>query len=787
MYSTSAEDALLKAKEIAARINWPFEQNLTGAGESISTAANGLATVATVAATAAAAAAAAPVTTTATATATVTTPASTPLGTERKRKRWGSVASPMSISQSDVTDALPGLAEAKLKQKQQQNQHATVETSGPSSKRIWVPTSRQKPETHFSSFLAERLPELLTIINDKECVGGEQNKLELSGRGASTIQVLGMPLEPMHIMIHGSKPFIAKAAPRLEELLAEGEQADLEGPPPEHLPDDGNDVDEKEDKYSNSSALTLTRPYYEGSSTTGRSSQSSYKPATVAQLISNNPDVLVDMCSGSVGTELLEEMIKIPNGVVGFIIGRGGETINSMQARSGCKVQIQKENELGPGQTERIITLQAVKQESIDECRGIIENMVQDRVNAAGGSSITRSSFKSGGSNAGNYYGNSVVDSGGNNSNSQTDSTEIKVQEALAEGHKLVKVEVPDADVGLVIGKGGVTIKFIQGSTGSCIQIPQVANADDASIRTISITCPTQEGAEAAKTQVLTAIFKTKNKINNTNNSNHDNNNINNGPPPASVQVAVPNKDVGLVIGRQGCVIKQLQGKTNTRINIPQQPVGNMRLITVTGPSQEACNTAKAYIERIVNEQSSAGVLMTGIYHNNQNHHHGGGVGGVGGAGGHHHYRNQHRHSNTSGMYVNQNSAQSNDPAWQAYHAAQALANKQHEELLQQHAAASAAPASDAYYEQFHRYAYYYGEKAAREYYDSWSPPVGTINPYGTNPAGITAPPTSESGPSVPVAQAQSQSQAAVSATNIEVRDSSARKVSNLPAWMTKS
>mmetsp|Transcript_35944 Transcript_35944/g.40044 ORF Transcript_35944/g.40044 Transcript_35944/m.40044 type:complete len:395 (+) Transcript_35944:119-1303(+) len=159
-----------------------------------------------------------------------------------------------------------------------------------------------------------------------------------------------------------------------------------------------------------------------------------------------------------------------------------------------------------------------------------------------------------------------------------------------------------------------------------------------------------------------------------------------------------------------------------------------------------------------------------------------------GGGGGHHHYRNQHHHNNTSGgMYANQNSAQSNDPAWQAYHAAQALANKQHEELLQQQAAASAAPASDAYYEQFHRYAYYYGEKAAREYYDSWSPPVGTINPYGSNPAGITAPPTSESGPSVTVAQAQSQSQAAVSANNIEVRDSSARKVSNLPAWMTKS
>jgi len=777
MYKTSsAEDALIKAKEIAAR--------LTGAAvggtsvmtsESISTAASGVEAVATATATA----------TVNTTTATI----STPLRTERKRKRWGSVASSTpSISQNNVTDALPGLAEAKFKQKQQES---ATETSGPSSKRIWVPTSRQKPETHFSSFLVERLPELLALINDKECVGGEQNKVELSGRGASTIQVLGMPLEPMHVMIHGSEPFIVKVAPRLEELLAEGERADREGPPPEHLPD-GNEVDEKEDKYSYSSALTLIRPYYQGNNTTGRSSQSSYKPATVAQLISNNPDVLGDMCSGTDGPELLEEMIKIPNGVVGFVIGRGGETISSMQARSGCKVQIQKEHELGPGQTERIITLQAVKQESIDECRGIIENMVKDRVNAAGGgSSIARPSFSSGGSNGGNYYGNGVVDGGGTNSSIRTDSTEIKVQEALAEGHKLVKVEVPDADVGLVIGKGGATIKFIQGSTGSCIQIPHAANADDASIRTISITCPTQEGAEAAKTQVVNIIqnkTKTQNNSGKNNNNNHDNNNTNNGPPPAIVQVAVPNKDVGLCIGRNGCVIRQLQGKTNTRINIPPQPVGNIRLITVTGPSQEACNIAKAYIERIVNEQSAASI-MTGIYQNNQSHHHNHHGGGGGGG---HHYRNQHQHrnTNTSGLYVNQvnqNNAQSNDPAWQAYHAAQALANKQQQELQQQHAAASAAPASDAYYEQFHRYAYYYGEKAARQYYESWSPPVGTVNPYGTNPIGITDPPPSESGPSITATQAQSQPQAAVPAKNTEVRDSSVRKVSNLPAWMTKS
>jgi hypothetical protein len=67
-----------------------------------------------------------------------------------------------------------------------------------------------------------------------------------------------------------------------------------------------------------------------------------YRPAPVASLI-HNPH------AGAMPGTLLEEQIGVPNGIVGFIIGRGGESIASMQARTGCKVQIQKENEMQPG------------------------------------------------------------------------------------------------------------------------------------------------------------------------------------------------------------------------------------------------------------------------------------------------------------------------------------------------------------------------------------------------------------------------------------------------------
>jgi len=740
MSEISAEEALLKAKEIAAR--------LTGAAEAPSNPVPSIAS------------------------AGEAKPATKP---ERKRKRWGSAPTTVPAGSSGVAtglEAIPGLNEAKLKE---------VKPSGPTSKRVWVPTTRERPETHFKSFLNERLPELSRKINSGDFNGDDQNVLELGGRGASTVIVYGMPLEPMHVTIKGSDAFIAAAAPRLEELLAEGERAEREGPPPDESADVKAIAGDK-DKYS-STALTLTRPYYQDLS--AKRSQSEYRPATVAQMISGNPDVLGDLGRGAGAdgnAELLEESIKIPNGIVGFIIGRGGETISSMQARSGCKVQIQKEHELQPGQTERVITLQAVKQESIDQCREIIESMVRDRVRSAGGGARSGNSGSGGG---GDYYGHGGAGVGG-----RTDATDAKVQEALAQGHKLVKVEVPDADVGLVIGKGGTTIKYIQETTGSSVQIPRAADPDNPSVRSISVTCPTLEGAEAAKTQILN-IIKNKPANNHKGPSSHHGGSMNQNA--ASLEVPIPNKDVGLCIGRGGCVIKQLQSKTNTRIDIPPHPPPgqNIRVIRVTGPTQEACEMAKSYIERIVNEQSSSSVMMgTSSYNNNfqnngNNNYHRQGGAGVG-------YQNQYRNNqnNNSNHGGNQNSAQSNDPAWQAYYAAQAIANnkQQQQQQQQQQAAAAAAPASDAYYEQFHRYAYYYGEEAARQYYGTWSPPVGTPNPYGVNPNGVTAPPPSDSAAPAPAASAPAAAapQASAPINTARVRDSSVRKVSNLPAWMTK-
>lgn len=240
-----------------------------------------------------------------------------------------------------------------------------------------------------------------------------------------------------------------------------------------------------------------------------------------------------------------------------------------------------------------------------------------------------------------------------------------------------------------------------------------------------------------------------------------------------------------------------MQNKTGTRIQIPGQPTPGQafRVATVSGPPDK-CEMVRQMIERIMMEQSSACVMA--------------GTGGGGGGGGYHQRQQQHgggyhhQQQHGAGPYGQQQQGQGGGEGdysaeWAAYYAAQAVAQQQQAQApapaapVAAPAPAAAAPApagSDAYYEQFFRYAYYYGEPAARQHYGAWSPPEGTPNPYGINPEGITAAPAAGAAVSAAAAApTPAPAPAPVAAADIpnNVRDSSVRKVSNLPAWMTRA
>jgi far upstream element-binding protein len=67
------------------------------------------------------------------------------------------------------------------------------------------------------------------------------------------------------------------------------------------------------------------------------------------------------------------EDFRIPDTLVGLVIGRGGEQIKRMQQDSGCKIRIASDSD---GTSERTCTLSG-SQESIDTAKRMLSDVVQ--------------------------------------------------------------------------------------------------------------------------------------------------------------------------------------------------------------------------------------------------------------------------------------------------------------------------------------------------------------------------------------------------------------------------
>jgi predicted PilT family ATPase len=95
------------------------------------------------------------------------------------------------------------------------------------------------------------------------------------------------------------------------------------------------------------------------------------------------------------------------------------------------------------------------------------------------------------------------------------------IQDVLARGQSgkamklaLVRVRVLDADVGLIVGKAGATIKSIEGQMGTHVTIPFQGDADNPNVRTVTITHPRcEEAAKEAKQMIQDVLAKTKSRI----------------------------------------------------------------------------------------------------------------------------------------------------------------------------------------------------------------------------------------------------------------------------------
>ncbi|XP_049355513.1 uncharacterized protein LOC125820134 [Solanum verrucosum] len=183
--------------------------------------------------------------------------------------------------------------------------------------------------------------------------------------------------------------------------------------------------------------------------------------------------IVTPSVTSSYGYPGQSKKIEIPNGRVGVIIGKGGETIKYLQLQSGAKIQVTRDMDADPNSTNRAVELMGTP-DQIAKAEQLITEVLSE------------------------------ADSGG----SGLVSRRLPGQQS---GGEQFSLKVPNNKVGLVIGKGGETIKSMQARTGARIQvIPlHLPPGDTSQERTVQID-GSSEQIEAAKQLVYEVISENR-------------------------------------------------------------------------------------------------------------------------------------------------------------------------------------------------------------------------------------------------------------------------------------
>ncbi|GFZ17208.1 KH domain-containing protein [Actinidia rufa] len=185
------------------------------------------------------------------------------------------------------------------------------------------------------------------------------------------------------------------------------------------------------------------------------------------------PSVTPSSIPVSYGFQGTSKRIDIPNGRVGVIIGKGGETIKYLQLQSGAKIQVTRDMDADPYSQTRTVELMGTPDQIAKA-----EQLVQDVLSEVLCGLVVMLT--------GRIRGSGIV------------SRRVTGQQPGAEQFVM---KIPNNKVGLVIGKGGETIKNMQARSGARIQvIPlHLPPGDTSTERTLQID-GTSEQIEAAKT-----------------------------------------------------------------------------------------------------------------------------------------------------------------------------------------------------------------------------------------------------------------------------------------------
>jgi far upstream element-binding protein len=534
------------------------------------------------------------------------------------------------------------------------------------SEKVYIPV-KDYPDINFLGLLIG--PKGVTQKQMQESTGA---KILIRGRGASKDggpSTTGHPddNDELHVSIEGSDDAVEKALKEVRAILFNPEQAQ---------------------RLKNEQLQRLAE-----FNNPGGSSESHYGPA---------------------GSDYQIEL-RVPNHLVGLIIGRGGENIVKIQTQLQVNCQIAKEHEMKPGDTLRSIVVKGPK-DGVEEAKVRIDDIIFQHLNK------------------------NNPQASANNGNQQRELDHAFV----------VKLPVPNDKVGIIIGRGGMTIKGIQERTKSFVQIPPGPDENDPNVRTLSIGADSKEAVDAAQMEIFMTFQSQQQNAANAYNAS-----------ASALQMLVPDDRVGIIIGKGGATVKDIQTRHRVRVQIPQvADIGTnppMRTISIVGPP-EGQQQAKYEIEMVVagtpvhgGGGRMGGMMMGGAADPYASAY---GAYGAGAASAYGSYYDPYAAAAAYSAYYG--AATAGYPAATTPTAANAAAASAGAAGSGTTEASAAGSDATAYYAAYWQYAAYYGEAAARMYYGAWSPPEGTQPPEGTvlpseeqiaaNTAAATAAATSTTG-----------------------------------------
>jgi len=279
------------------------------------------------------------------------------------------------------------------------------------------------------------------------------------------------------------------------------------------------------------------------------------------------------------------ETINIESNLVGLIIGRQGENLRRIESESGCRVQFNS----GPEQSGpvRQCTITGNRSQRA-ACKTELNRIIEESGMSAAARATT---------------------SDRNSRDAPPPARASSHQPALRDGEDTMQIMVPDRTVGLIIGRGGETIRDLQERSGCHVNIVGEAKSVNG-LRPVNLI-GSREAAARAKDLIM-EIVESDSKTTGGKDAapprreparenpygNTFGGGVSGGGDKISDSIFVPSDAVGMIIGKGGETIKDMQSTTGCKINVSPATGGpdKDREIGLVG-SRDAIAAARRAIE----------------------------------------------------------------------------------------------------------------------------------------------------------------------------------------------